>query len=85
MIAGKDEFPPWSYSLQVFSRLLMILNCCVNSVIYCCLNAKFRKQVIILKNVVKQKFTPAVTLNTNTEEDFSHASAAEMQPIKEET
>ena len=87
--ADKDGFPPWSYIVEEFSRILMILNSFVNSIIYCCLNAEFRKKVVTFKTSFKRKWsndihTAAITAtaaNTNYENKRNCDSVVEMQPI----
>ena len=78
--AQKDEFPSWMYNVQEFSRLLMILNSTVNSVIYCCFNTKFRKQASKFRRTVTSKF---VTKHTNVEMDEaqSYDKPIEMQTL----
>ena len=42
-------FPPWIFILLSISKLLIVVNSSVNMVIYCCLNAKFRRRFGIHK------------------------------------
>ena len=41
MQAGKPEFPTWSWIVNEFSRLLLVLNSSINILVYCCFNIKF--------------------------------------------
>ena len=42
MSAKQDEFPLWCSIVNQFSTLFMVLNSSTNTIIYCCLNKKFR-------------------------------------------
>ena len=79
--ANKDEFPPWSWSVQEFSRLLMILNSTVNSVIYCCFNNKFRRQASRLKRSFTCKFTSKTNIQVVNEDQFRDIHV-EMHSLK---
>ena len=43
--AGKPQFSLWSLVIDPLSELMMVLNSSINTVIYCCLNANFRKYI----------------------------------------
>ena len=81
--AGQREFPIWSVIVYEFSRLLLILNSSINIVIYCCLNKKFRRQVLRYRKTIHSKFS---TRNRNTIND-NHGNdlncRIELQPLKQ--
>ena len=80
MQAGERDFPVWSHIVQEFSRLLLVLNSSVNIVIYCCFNAKFRKQVLRYKGTISNRLTIRTHITNENEENFH---SVELQPIKE--
>ena len=59
----------------------MILNSTVNSVIYCCFNTKFRKQVSRFRSTVTRKFTIKAT-NQEIDEDKNCEDPMELNTIK---
>lgn len=44
---GENLFPFWALIFSHFSHLLLVLNCSVNSIIYCLLSSKFRAQAYV--------------------------------------
>ena len=79
--ANKAEFPPWMYSVQEFSRLLMILNSTVNSVIYCCFNNKFRRQASRFRRSLTSKFASKNNLQEVNEDPLCD-NQVEMLTLK---
>ncbi len=45
--AGKKSIALWAHIFADFSHLLLVLNSCVNSLIYCGLSSRFRNQVLM--------------------------------------
>ena len=83
---GLDGFPRWSYIVHEFSRLLLILNSSINIVIYCCFNAKFRKQVIRYKSTISEKLAlRSMSTKQGTIEEDVRDSIVEIHSIQEKT
>ena len=47
-----SEFPIWSYIVNELSTLFMVLNSCGNTIIYCCLNKKFRRYIVLHRQTI---------------------------------
>ena len=54
--AGKPEFSLWSLVVDPLSEFMMVLNSSINMVIYCCLNANFRKYIFPCIKQSEQSF-----------------------------
>ena len=53
--AGKNGLARWAAIAKPFSKLMLIVNSSVNMIIYCCLNAAFRRQISsCYKHICKQ-------------------------------
>ena len=87
MQAGERDFPAWSHIVQEFSRLLLVLNSSVNIVIYCCFNAKFRKQVLRYKGTISKRLTTRTHITNEIEEQYHEEQyhSVELQPIKDKS
>ena len=60
-------FPPWIFILLSISKLLIVVNSSANMIIYCCLNAKFRRCFGSYKKNVLTNFSTQRLTQNNTE------------------
>ena len=70
--AGAPPFPLWVLCFNYISHVLLVLNCSVNSLIYCGLSSRFRSQTMVYVvrlgkklGLTKTTFTPG-TANVAT-------------------
>ena len=77
------DTPLWFQLIWVLSQLLVVINSSVNTIIYCCLNAKFRKQI---ESITAPLFTRMSTfhspdrnedVDSSSEEDEEDAAPTE--------
>lgn len=69
--AGKRTWALWVLVFSHVSHLMLVLNCCTNSVIYCGMSSKFRNQVVMhfkplqRKAGIRRQSSRMVTYNNN--------------------
>ena len=78
---GKSGVPPWILVLVSISKLMVVINSSVNMVIYCCLNAKFRRSILSCKNNVFRYLSSFYTSENNTKRHTT-SNSVEMGPTR---
>ena len=54
-------FPPWIFILLSISKLLIVVNSSINMIIYCCLNARFRRRFGINKKYLSTNLSARIS------------------------
>ena len=62
-----ERFPPWIFILLSISKLLIVVNSSINMIIYCCLNARFRKRFVAYKKNVLNNCQSIFNSRTSTD------------------
>ena len=72
---GKQGVPFWVLITSEFSKLVLVMNSSINSVIYCCMNSSFRK-ALFKKNGGNDECSETLTMRQN----FRQTMRRETQP-----
>ena len=79
-----EKFPPWIFILLSISKLLIVVNSSINMIIYCCLNARFRKRFVAYKKNALKNFQSIFNSQTSADnvEINNPSNVIEMRPTR---
>lgn len=72
--------PKWFEIMWSVSQLLLVINSSVNMIIYCCLNSKFKKQLVsLVKRISPHRGSISLIENENDHQDNENMAGTQLK------